>query len=210
MAKTTWNGFKGKFWGFVFRSRIMRYLFGFYIFSNKHARQIKKTIKEKLKNGGYCVDLGAGSGFYTLMAAKVHAHAKIAAVDQSEVMLKQLKDLIHKNKLENRVEIYQENVENTSIASGVADLIIASNLLHELKTPDKFIGEMFRILKTDGTIVASEFVDNKFGKKFLSHHKEEVYGPYKLEDLKKYFLNQGFKNINIGQDNNRLLAIVKK
>jgi ubiquinone/menaquinone biosynthesis C-methylase UbiE len=139
MVKNDWKGFKGRFWGYVFGSKFLRYVLGFYIFSNKHAAMIKSSLKEKLKNGGHFVDLGAGSGFYTVMATEINKNIKVSAVDISDVMLSKLKDQVEKKNLLNQVSIYKENVEKTSLPSGSADMIMASNLLHELTEPSNLM-----------------------------------------------------------------------
>lgn len=205
-----WSGFKGTFWGYVFRSPFLRYLFGFYIFSNKHGAIVRNLIKKRLKHGGYVVDLGAGSGYYTIMSASINPGVKVSAVDLSETMLNELKGQVARKKLQDQVVIYHENVEKTSIASNTADFIIASNLFHELITPNELIKEMNRLLKKGGVIVVTEFVDNDFGRKFLSHHNNQVHGPYSANEIKQYFVDNGFSNIEVDEHHNRLLVIVHK
>lgn len=209
--KNEWQGFKGKFWGKVFVSPFLRYVFGFYIFSNKHAKIIKKTIKENLKDGSTLVDLGSGSGFYTILSSKINENGKIIAVDLSNTMLGRLKETMEKKGIGKNVEIRNEDIEHTTIAENTADIIVLSNVLHELKDARDIIKEMNRILKPGGVIIASEFIDNDFGRKFLSHHQDEVHGPYSPVELREFFdESKFFSKIDIDAHLNRVLAIVRK
>lgn len=209
--KNEWSGFKGKFWGEVFSSPTLRYLFGFYIFSNRHTRIMKKMIKSHLKDDSMLVDLGAGSGYFTILSAKCNRNASITAVDMSDMMLNRLRSSLIKKKLDKNVTILKENIEHTSIAANTADIIIISNVLHELKDPRDIVEEMNRILKPGGIILASEFLDNDFGRKFLSHHEDEVHGPYSEKEMFKYFNEKKyFKKVKIDKHINRLLCIVQK
>ena len=210
VVENDWKGLKGRFWSSVFKSRTLRYILGFYIFSNKHAASSKKVLKEVLPEGGHVVDLGAGSGYYTVLATNINNNVRTTAVEISGVMLEKLKKEIQKRGLKERVTVLNENIEHTSIPSNSADLIILSNVLHEVVTPTSLIEEMNRILKKDGVILASEFYNNDFGRKFLSHHNDDVHGPYNVAELRGYFRAGNFSNIEINHHRNRLLAIVKK
>lgn len=208
--KNDWVGPKAKIWGFIFRSKPLRYVLGFYVFSNKQARVIKRLLRERLSKQGHVVDLGAGSGFYTAVAARMNKQVRVSAVDLSEAMLAKLEAQIEKKRLRDRVTIYRENVEQTSLRSNSADVIIASNLLHEVKTPMPLMKEMYRLVKDDGVVVATEFVDNPFGRFFLRHHNDDVHGPYGAEELRQAFIESGFSRVRVDLDRNRLLAIVSK
>ncbi|WP_054740279.1 class I SAM-dependent methyltransferase [Cellulosilyticum ruminicola] len=209
--KNAWSGFKGRFWGKVFASPSLRFIFGFYIFSNKHTRMMKKEIKVNFKGNTTLVDLGAGSGYFTSIAAKTNPNGKIIAVDLSDMMINRLKENLNKKGLGANVTIKKEQIEHTTIKDNSADVIILSNVLHELIDPKNIVNEMNRILKKGGIILASEFIDNPFGRKFLSHHDNEVHGPYSVEEIQHYFGKCGyFREVKIDTDTNRILAIIKK
>ncbi len=195
----------------VFVSPFLRYVFGFYIFSNKHAKIIKNTLKENLKDNSTLIDLGAGSGFYTVLCSKLNKKCRIVSIDLSSTMLNRLKETLEKNKVGKNVKILKENVEKTSIEENSVDIVILSNVLHELKDPENIVVEMNRILKKGGIIIASEFIDNDFGRKFLSHHDNEVHGPYSESEVREMFEKDNrFSDIYINVHLNRVLAIVRK
>lgn len=210
MVKNDWIGIKGYVTSVILSAGIIRDGFGKVIFSNKQRKAIKETFQEKLKEGGHFVDLGAGPGYYTFMALNTHESVKATAVDLSEIMLKVLKGKILKNNISHRVKILEEDVTNTTINDNSADLIMAANILHELKEPKMIVKEMSRLLKKDGIIIVTEFLDTDFGKKVLDHHNDQVHGPFSIDKIEKIFKDEGFQKIQLLPDKNRVLGIISK
>lgn len=67
------------------------------LFSSKLREKIEiQNIRDKIKNGGVFVDIGANVGYYSLMAAKYGA-TKVVAIEPNPVVLNRLKDNISFN-----------------------------------------------------------------------------------------------------------------
>lgn len=153
-----------------------------------------------LKNGHVVADLGAGSGFYALGAAKVVGNSgKVFVVDVQESTLEHVASEARMRMIRNiqtiRADLEQKNsVEK--IPSGSCDFVIFSNVFHQVKNRDQVLIETYRILKTGGKILVVDWND-----------KPSPIGPASNERLsedeaKKQVTKAGFKFVSeIDADN---------
>jgi len=115
-----------------------------------------------LEDGQKVVDLGAGSGFYTLEAAKrVGASGRVYAVDVQKDLLERLRSMGAHQGLHN-IEIVWGNVEKiggTKLREAIADRIIASNILFQIEKPDEFALEVKRLLKPGGKLLVIDWTE---------------------------------------------------
>ncbi len=106
-----------------------------------------------LSDGMRVVDLGAGSGFYSIEAAKkVGGNGRIYAVDVQKDLLERLRKIAGDHNIRN-VEVVWGNAEKiggTKLREGIADRVVASNVLFQIEKPDDFVLEVKRILKPGG------------------------------------------------------------
>lgn len=106
-----------------------------------------------LNDGMKVVDLGAGSGFYSFEAARrVGNNGRVYAVDVQKDLLERLHSVGISNGLRN-IEVVWGNAEKiggTKLREGLADRVIASNILFQVEKADDFVLEIKRILKPGG------------------------------------------------------------
>lgn len=152
----------------------------------------------ELKDDMVLVDLGAGTGFYSIFASDLLPLGKVYAIeinkDFVEIIRSKIKDLKNKN-----VEVFWGNVEKkegTHLANHIADRIIISNLLFQIEDKDAFLNEVNRIMKKEGKIL---FIDYNIHSLFYKKHKEEY---IKKEDVISLFGKHRFifeKEIDVGK-----------
>ena len=115
-----------------------------------------------LADGHKVVDLGAGSGFYSLEAAKrVGASGRVYAVDVQKDLLERLRAMGATQGSHN-IEIVWGNAEKiggTKLREGIADRVIASNILFQLEKPDEFALEVKRLLKPGGKLLVVDWTE---------------------------------------------------
>ena len=113
-----------------------------------------------LMEGYKVVDIGAGSGFYTIEAAKrVGGSGHVYAVDVQKSLLERLRASGIQQKLHN-IEVVWGNAEKiggTKLRDGIADRVIVSNVLFQIEKPDDFALEMKRITKTGGKLLVIDW-----------------------------------------------------
>ena len=100
-------------------------------------------------------DLGAGSGFYTIAAAKHVPNGKVYAVEIVKDFLQTIRNKAAHAGLTNIEAIWGdvERPSGTGIGSGVCDRVIASNILSQVEDKEAFVKEAVRILKPDGEVL---------------------------------------------------------
>ncbi|MCL5958214.1 MAG: methyltransferase domain-containing protein [Chloroflexi bacterium] len=110
-----------------------------------------------LKAGQKVVDVGCGTGFFTVSAARLAGQdGHVWAVDTEPDMLAAVKDKITKEGLVN-VTLVRAEAPATGLPGGVADVVLFANVLHEMDDRVKLLQEGERLLRKDGRIFVIEF-----------------------------------------------------
>ena len=106
------------------------------------------------------VDLGAGSGFYALEAAhRVGASGHVYAVDVQKDLLERIRKAGIDKGMHNIDVIWAnaEKIGGTKLRQGIADRVIASNILFQIEKPDEFALEIKRLLKPNGKVLVVDW-----------------------------------------------------
>jgi ubiquinone/menaquinone biosynthesis C-methylase UbiE len=113
-----------------------------------------------IEPGMVVADFGAGSGFYTMEAAKrVSNSGKVYAIDIQRELLKAIKSKAEAAGYSN-VEILWadlEKPEGSKMAKETADRVIISNILFQIKDKKAVASEALRILKSEGKLILIEW-----------------------------------------------------
>ena len=119
----------------------------------------QKNIAEfEITDGMKVIDMGCGTGFYTLeVAKKVGNSGRVYAIDVQQDLLNKLKNSAGLIGLHN-VEVVWGNVEKiggTKLRESIADRIILSNTLFQIAVEDRenLVLEIKRLLKSGGKIM---------------------------------------------------------
>lgn len=112
-------------------------------------------LKTGLNEGDIFCDIGAGTGIFTIEAAKI-TNSKTYAVDISEDMLKIIADKAKAQDLEN-IELINPQTFNYPIESNQCHFIMLCTVLHEINNKTALLDEIHRILKRSGRLIIIEF-----------------------------------------------------
>lgn len=120
----------------------------------------KLLVDAGLRPGMTVADLGAGNGFFSLMAA--HIVGGKGAVWAIDVLEEALSHIVSQAKLERSKNIRTlrcdlENLENSKIPDLSCDFIIIGKVLPQLRHPQALIRQIWRILKTGGLVLVVEW-----------------------------------------------------
>lgn len=123
----------------------------------------QKNIAELgIMDGMKIVDLGAGSGFYAIEAAKkAGPSGRVYAVDVQQDLLDKIKNSAALSGLHN-IEVIWGNIEKiggTKLREGIADRVILSNTLFQIDPADRenLVLEIKRLMKQGGRLLVVDW-----------------------------------------------------
>jgi ubiquinone/menaquinone biosynthesis C-methylase UbiE len=126
------------------------------------ADPVKNLKQLGLRENMLVVDLGAGTGFYSIAAAKMVPHGKVYAIEIVRDYLPTIRNKAKEAHLSN-LECLHGNIEKlggTKLKDCLADVLIISNVLSQAEDREGFIAEAKRILKPGGKILLIDWTDN--------------------------------------------------
>jgi len=116
----------------------------------------RKILKKYVRSGMTVLDLGCGTGYFTLEIAKLlNNNGKVIASDVQKGMLEFLKQKLRNSQLQRLIKIHN-NQENTLCLTERVDFILAFYSFHEMKYIDSIILDLSRIVKPETKIFISE------------------------------------------------------
>jgi ubiquinone/menaquinone biosynthesis C-methylase UbiE len=101
------------------------------------------------------LDVGAGSGFFTIPMAE-STSSTVYAMDPDSRMLNVIKEKAKEKGLSN-IEPLQDYIENLSIQYNSIDFVMASLILHEVSSLSKALANIYEVLKTGGHLLCLEY-----------------------------------------------------
>lgn len=107
--------------------------------------------------GWVCVDLGCGVGVFSIpLAQRVGEKGLVYAVDVSEEML----DILRSKKPPESLRLVRADLEKEAVPldKGIADLCLATCILHEVFPPERLLREAYRLLKREGRLLIVEWL----------------------------------------------------
>ena len=122
----------------------------------------KNLMALGLQEGQTVADLGAGSGFYTLEAARMVGSGHVYAVDVQADLLARIKNAAYEQHLGN-VEVLHgdmERVGGTRIREESIDVALVSNVLFQIENKEDFVKEVARILKSGGRVLVADWSES--------------------------------------------------
>ena len=122
---------------------------------------IKNLKALGLREHDIVVDLGAGTGHYSIAAGELLPNGKIYAIEIVKDYLTTIKNKVKDAHL-NNVHIIWGNIEKkggTKMKDHVADAVILSNVLFQVESKDALIEEARRILKKGGRALLVDWSD---------------------------------------------------
>lgn len=128
-----------------------------------------------LKSHMTALDIGSGSGGWTIPLAKKLENGKVYALDIKEEALSALRSKLDSEKITN-VELLLADIEKgVKISDNKIDFIILSNILFLLNDKKKVFEEIKRLLKNDGYLLIVDWKKvNNIGPQIKAISKEEI------------------------------------
>jgi len=135
------------------------------------------------------VDIGAGTGFFSVPFLPYIKNGKIIACDTSDIMIEWMKTNISP-RYPNIIPLAMEE-STVPLQDGIADLVYMINLHHELDNPQAILEESFRILKNNGKIFVADWKKEDMSEGPPQHIR---YFPEQVQDQ---LVNAAFENVQV-------------
>jgi ubiquinone/menaquinone biosynthesis C-methylase UbiE len=117
----------------------------------------KAIVALEIKDGQVVADVGAGSGYYTmLLASAVGERGRVYATDIQPEMLALVKQKVESAKIAN-VELVLGTESDPRLPADALDLILMVDVYHELAQPQAMLRALRRALRRNGRLVLIEF-----------------------------------------------------
>jgi ubiquinone/menaquinone biosynthesis C-methylase UbiE len=127
-----------------------------------------------LRPGQVVADIGAGSGYYTmLLSAAVGPRGRVYATDIQPEMLALIRKKIEQHPVTN-VELVLGTATESRLADQSLDLALMVDVYHELAQPQAFLQSLKRAIKPDGRLVLIEFRKESDWVPIREEHKMSV------------------------------------
>lgn len=147
------------------------------------------------------LDVGAGSGFFTIPMAE-KTSGKVYAMDPDSRMLRIIEDKANSKGL-NNIELLQEYMENLNIENDSIDFVMASLILHELKSLEDSLIKIHEVLKMGGHLLCLEYEKDDL---IVEGPPMSIRIPSK--ELEKTLASIGFKVVKYNKINDAIYTIL--
>ena len=176
---------------------------------------IHNLVNKYSKKGDTIIDLACGNCNWN------KDKLPIIGVDISESMLNYA---LSKGRL---IKFYKENITKTNLPGDMADIVIATEIIEHLESPDEFLSEIRRLLKEGGIVITSVPYDtffslwrplfkincliqgDIFGKKYFKNNGGHI-NLFSPKLIKNLFLQNGFNILELKNNSRFTIFIVGK
>jgi len=156
------------------------------------------------------LDVGAGTGRFSLAIAKKLDTGKVICLDLSEEMLQHLKQKAEKKNLTERIQILKGEASSSGLENESVDLVMSNSVFHELSSPEAVLAEMLRVLKPSGWVIISDFRDTRITRLICRSHSEDAHGPFSVNELETLFIKTGLNNVKVSPIKHWVIGVGRK
>jgi ubiquinone/menaquinone biosynthesis C-methylase UbiE len=164
---------------------------------------IKNLKQFGLREDMIVADLGAGTGFYSIEAAKMVPKGKVYSVEIQKDFLNTIRNKAAELNL-NNLDCFLGDLEEkggSKIGNEIVDAVIVSNVLFQVENKNRLIDEIFRILKKSGRVLIIDWENGLLSSNINLISKEKAL---------KLFQEKGFKferEIDVGEHHYGIILI---
>jgi ubiquinone/menaquinone biosynthesis C-methylase UbiE len=143
-----------------------------------------------VRDGDAIADIGAGTGFFALEAARrVGPRGRVYAIDLSAELVALLKERKEREGLAALIPL-QNTTSSIPLGDAVADLVLLANVLHDVPPPT--LREAVRLLRPRGRLVNLDWKKEETPGgpppeiRLTAAEAAEVFGEYGLEEVERW------------------------
>lgn len=203
----TWTGFKGRVGGWFMASPLRRAADRLFFGDASGGLQTDLA----LRGAEQVVELGCGSGFFSVPLARRLPTGHIYCVDGSAEMLAHLQRRLDRRGLSDRAELIKADVTSVPLPDESIDRVASGFLLHELPQPELALREAQRLLRPGGGLVVTDFIYKEFMWRRMRHkHHPDAHGPYTLDQIHQALVDVGYEDVSVRRMRMSFIASASK
>ena len=149
------------------------------------------------------LDIGAGSGFFTIPMAKKTKEI-VYALDFDSRMLNVISEKAIREDLQN-IKLIESTIEALSLEDESIDFVMASLILHEVESLSKVLSKLYEVTKIGGHLLCLEYEKDE---KIIEGPPMDI--RISSTGLEQSLLNSGFKSTKITRINDSIYTILAK
>jgi len=138
------------------------------------------------------LDIGAGSGYFSIRLAKKGAH--VIAGDVDDEFLNYIKKCVKKEQLDSLVEVRKLPYDSPALKDKEVEIALIVNTYHHIEDRSIYFAKVLKGLKQDGELIVIDFFKKKLPIGPSSDHK--ISREVVVDELKK----AGFQNFVVNTD----------
>jgi len=203
-----WTGIKGRIFAWHLDNPLARLPETLLLGDCRSA--VQDEFSRLIQGNEVVLDIGAGTGRFSLAIAKQLGSGKVICLDLSEEMLQNLKRKAEREGLKDRIQILKGEASASGLENESMDLVISNSVFHELSSPESVLAEMLRVLKPSGWVMITDFRDTRISRLICRSHREESHGPFSVHQLETLFTKAGLKNVKVSPVRHWVIGVGKK
>ncbi|MTK13065.1 MAG: methyltransferase domain-containing protein [Clostridiaceae bacterium] len=151
-------------------------------------------IKTGFKENMVLCDIGAGTGIFSFIAAKISSN-DIYALEVSDSMIELLKNRMDEQDTKNLIIKKVDSIQ-LPLGSNICDMAIMVTVLHEIEDKEYMLNEIKRVLKRKGRLMIIEFHKRKtpigppIDHRLSENYVEEICNNNELKPIEKFSLGE--------------------
>jgi len=142
------------------------------------------------------LDVGCGTGVLLESLARASPQAQLTGVDLSGDMLK-----IARRRLGSGVDLQVATAESLPFREAAFDIVVSTNVFHFIRQPVAALQEIFRVLKSSGKIVITDWCDDYLACRvydlFLRTFSRGYFRTYGSKECQDLLMEAGFANVDV-------------
>jgi FkbM family methyltransferase len=171
---------------------------------------VQDEFSRLLQGDEVVLDIGAGTGRFSLAIAKQLKSGKVICLDLSDEMLQHLERKAEQECLKDRIQILKGEASASALENESVDLVMSNSVFHELSNPEAVLAEMLRVLKPAGWVMITDFRDTRISRLICRSHGGESHGPFSVHELETLLSEAGLKNVRVSPVRHWVIGVAQK